>query len=133
MAEHDAGQGLDLEVLHGGALPLREVAHLRLRELDVLEVAFRHLRDGALDVGGRELEIGRRPVVEPLGQLADGGVLALLDLRQDAFDRFAHLGVRRLDRAGVHSAFEEAGHGILLFQNCRPRESGDPVLTEFKL
>ena len=53
VAEHDARQRLDLEVAHGVLLLLREVAHLRLRELDVVEVALGHLRDGALDLGWR--------------------------------------------------------------------------------
>ena len=30
---------------------------------------------------------------------------------EDLFDRFTHLGVGSLDSAGVHSAFEIAGHG----------------------
>ena len=51
VAEHDAGQRLDFEVVHGVALLLREVAHLRLREFDVLEVALGHLRDGFFDFG----------------------------------------------------------------------------------
>ena len=44
VAEHDAGQRLDLDVLHRVALDLGEVAHLRLGELDVLEVAGRSVR-----------------------------------------------------------------------------------------
>ena len=44
VAEHDAGQRLDLQVLHRLLLLLREVAHLRLGELDVVEIALRHLR-----------------------------------------------------------------------------------------
>ncbi len=51
MAEHDAGQSLDLEVLHRVALLLREVADLRLGKSDVVEIAFGHLRDGLLDLG----------------------------------------------------------------------------------
>ena len=50
VAEHDAGQGLDLEVAHAVALRLREVAHLRLREPDVVEVALGDLADGLLDL-----------------------------------------------------------------------------------
>ena len=99
MAEHDAGQRLDLEVVHGLALLLREVAHLGLREFDVLEVALAHLCDGFLDFLRRQLEILRRPVVEFLRQLADRRILARIDLRQDALDRFAHLGVGGLDGA----------------------------------
>ena len=112
VAEHDAGQRLDLQVVHGVLLLLREVAHLRLREPDVVEVALGDLRDRALDLLRRQPERGRRPVVEFLRQLADRHVLALLDLRQDAFDRLAHLGVGGLDRARVHSALEIAGHEV---------------------
>ena len=38
---------------------------------------------------------------------------SLLDLRENAFDRLAHLGVGGLDRARVHSALEAAGHDVL--------------------
>jgi hypothetical protein len=57
---------LDLQVAQGLFLLLREIAHLRLRELDVVEVALGHLRNRAFDLGGGELERGRRPVVELL-------------------------------------------------------------------
>ena len=50
VAEHDAGQRLDLEVAQRLLLLLREIAHLRLRELDVVEIALAHLPDGALDL-----------------------------------------------------------------------------------
>ena len=53
MAEDDAGQRLDLEIAHGLLLLLREVAHLRLGELDVVEVALADLADGALDLRRR--------------------------------------------------------------------------------
>ncbi len=110
VAEHDAGQRLDFEVVHGLALLLREVADLGLRELDVLEIALGNLRNRALDLGRRQLEILRRPFVEFLRQFADRRILAFVDLRQDAFDGLAHLGVGGLDRARVHSALEPTGH-----------------------
>jgi hypothetical protein len=96
--------------VHALALLLREIAYLRLRELDVLDVALAHLRDGAFDFGGRKAEILWRPFIEFFRQLADRGVLALVDLRQDAFHRLAHLGVGGLDRARVHSALEPTSH-----------------------
>ena len=82
MPEHDAGQRLDLEIAQGLLLLLREVAHLRLRELDVVEVALADLRYRALDLGGGELERRRRPVVEFLRQLAHRRVAPGLDLRR---------------------------------------------------
>ena len=114
MAEHDAGQGFDLEVEHGFALLLCEIPDLRLRELDVLDIPLWHLRDGALDLGGREVEILRRPLVEFLRQLADRVVLALLDLGEDGFHGLAHFRVGGLDRACVHSALQIASHGSIL-------------------
>ena len=114
VAEHDTGEGLDFKVVHGLALLLREVADLGLRELDVLEIALGNLRNRALDLGRRQLEIFRRPFVEFLRQFADRYILALVDLRQDAFDGLAHLGVRGLDRARVHSALEPTRHGVVL-------------------
>ena len=115
VAEDHAGQRLDLEVLHRLALLLREAAHLRLRELDVVEVALGDVSDRLLDLLRRELERGRRPLVELLRQRAHRVVAALLDLRQDLLDRLAHLRVGGLDGARVHSAFEKAGHVTLLF------------------
>jgi hypothetical protein len=109
-AEHDTGQRLDFEVLHRFALLLGEIAHLRLRELDVLNIPLRHLRDRALDLPRRQAEIGRRPVVELLRQVLHRRVLARLDIGEDRLDRLAHPGVGGLDRAGIHSAFEIARH-----------------------
>ena len=110
VAEDHAGQGLDLEVAHRLLLLLREIAHLRLRELDVVEVALADLADGALDLLRRQLEGRRRPAVEFLRQLAHRRVTPGLDLLEDLLDRRAHLGVGGLDRARVHSALEIAGH-----------------------
>ena len=53
VAEHDAGQRLDLEVAQRLLLLLREIAHLRLGEFDVVEVALLHLADGALGSSAR--------------------------------------------------------------------------------
>jgi hypothetical protein len=114
MAKDDARQRLDLEVVHRFALLLGEVAHLCLRKLDVIEVAFGDLRYGALDLLRGKAKILWRPFVEFLGQLANGRVLPLIDLREDAFDGFAHFGIGGLYCARIHSAFEPTGHGFIL-------------------
>ena len=128
VAEHHARQGLDLEIAHGLLLLLREIAHLRLRELDVVEVALADLPDGALDLVRRQLEGRRRPVVEFLRQVAHRRVASLLDVGEDAFDRLAHLGVGRLDFARVHSALEIAGHGEPPFCRRHPEVPASPDL-----
>ena len=111
VAEHDAGQRLDLEVAHRLLLLLREVAHLRLRELDVVEVALGDLADRTLDLGRRQAEI----LGDQLSNFCDRSrTAASLRASMSArirFDRLAHLGIGGLDRARIHSALESAGHG----------------------
>ena len=86
------------------ALLLREVAHLGLREPDVVEIALGDLRDRGLDLLLGEAEILRRPIVELLRQFAHRRVAARLDVRQDGFDRLANLGVGVLDALRLHFA-----------------------------
>jgi len=128
MAEHDAGQGFDFEVLHGRFLLGGEVAHLRLGKLDVLEIALCDLRNRAFDLGRAQLEIRRRPIVELLRELAHGGVASGLDLVKNLLDGFANLGVGGLDGAGVHSAFEKAGHLILHYEESLPGLTRQSIL-----
>src|SRR4029453_6052247 len=113
VTEHDAGQRLDLEIAQRLLLLLGEIAYLRLRELDVVEVALAQPRYRALDLGRSELERGRRPVVELFRQLAHRRIAPSLDLSEDGFHRLAPLGIGGFDRARVHSALEIAGHGGL--------------------
>jgi hypothetical protein len=114
MAKDDAGQRLDLKVVHRFALLLGEVAHLRLRELDVIEVAFGDLRYGALDLLWGKAKILWRPFVEFLRQFANCDILPLINLREDAFDGFAYFGIGCLDRARIQAAFEPTGHAFVL-------------------
>ena len=131
MAEDDAGQRLDLEIAHRFFLLLGEVAHLRLGELDVVEIALGDLADRALDLLRGELEARRRPVVELFGQVAHGGFAAGFNVGENFFDRLAHLGVRRLDGARVHSALEGASHGDLLVlgRHCRAASASADAMT----
>src|ERR1700685_933026 len=131
MAEYDAGQRFDLEIAQRLLLFLRKTTHLCLGELDVVEIALLHRPDGALDLGRRQLERGRRPIIELLRQLAHGNVLARVDIGEDLLDRLTHLGVGRLDRACVHSALEVAGHGIPpVLSLSSSAKADDPVFTE---
>ena len=72
MAEHDAGQRLDLDIPHRFALDFGEVADLRLREVDVVDGLRRHFRDHRGDVRVGQAEARRRPFVEALAKLAHG-------------------------------------------------------------
>ena len=124
VAENDARQRLDFEVVHRRFLLLREVAHLRLGEFDVVEIALGHLRDRALDLLRIQPEVFRRPIVEFLRQIAHRVVAARLDVGEDVLDGRAHLGVGLLDRARIHSALEMPGHGGLLATPSSPRKRG---------
>ena len=93
MAQHDTRHGLDLDVLHGGALRLGEGAHLFLREGDVLHIARGDTVDEGVDLGGGEAEGRRAVVVELLAQRAHRRVAARLDIGEGAFDHRAHLGI----------------------------------------
>jgi hypothetical protein len=108
VAEPDAGQRLDLDVADRGALVLREVADLRLRELDVFEGRRFHPGQDRVEVGLRQLL--RRPPVELLGVLAHRGVAALLHVGEDAFDGLAHLLVDLVGELAGDAAFEVGGH-----------------------
>src|SRR5262249_40081133 len=110
MAKDDAGQRLDLEVLQGRALLLREVAHLRLGELDVVKIAFGDLRYRALDLLRRELERCGRPLVVCFRQFASRSITPGFDISKNLLDGLAHLRVGRFDRARVHPALEPTWH-----------------------
>lgn len=86
MAEDDAGQRFDLEVLHGGALGLSEASDLGLGELDVVDDLGGELAVAGVDLVAGEGEGVGPPLVEALGVVADGGVLAGGDVGEDALD-----------------------------------------------
>src|SRR5262249_55427308 len=114
-----------LDVLHRVALLLREVAHLLLCKLDVVEIALRDLADRFLDFLRRKLEARRRPLVEFLGEVAHRRIAARLDVGQDALNGRAPLRVALLDRARTHSAFQVRGHWwLLLFLIPSPERGG---------
>ena len=101
VAEHHARQRLDLDVEHRFALMLREIAHLFLREPDVVEIAPRQLRQAVLDLGVGEPEILAVPLVELDRQFADRSIAALFDIGQNPFHRGADFR-NRLRRAARH-------------------------------
>ncbi len=93
MAEHDARQGLDLDIAQCGPLDGRKVPHLRLGEADVLDRLLRKLRVGGLDLLGREAEARGRPLVELFGIAADGGIALAGNVRDDPLDGAAYLRI----------------------------------------
>ena len=64
VAQDHPGQSFDFDVLQRVLLDLREIADLRLREPDVVDLARRHRCDAGLDLRRAQLEGRRVPVVE---------------------------------------------------------------------
>ena len=133
VAEDHAGQRLDLQVLHRVLLLLREVAHLRLRELDVVEVALGHLRDRLLDLGG----VRRKSFGSQLSNFFDSSRIAASFLSSTSA-RMPSTVARTLASAALIALasiprLRKRGMFSLHSLNCRPRECGDPVFTDVDL
>src|SRR5437016_11394844 len=84
MAENDARQCFDFNVLYRRPLSLSEVAHLRLSEFDVINGLGGELGETALNLLLGQAKRGRVPLVEPLGDFAQGGLTATLNIFDDA-------------------------------------------------
>ena len=111
--EHDAGQRFDLDVLHRIALDLREVAHLRLCELDVFQILSGQLVDAALNLVGREPVRVAVPAVELDAELAHRRIAARRDVGQDALDRIADLAIAVGLRLGSRATLEPLSHRLI--------------------
>jgi hypothetical protein len=79
VAQHHAGHGLDFHVLHGIALDLRKVAHLRLRELDVLALLRGQAVHRGVDLGLAQAVVVAVPPVETNAHLAHGRIAPRFD------------------------------------------------------
>ena len=96
MAENDAGQGLDLDVGHGRALCLGEVADLlSCAKLDDLPCRVSRLGSIRASISDScfQAEGGRRVVVEFLRQIAHGRIATGFDVCERFLDNAPHLGV----------------------------------------
>src|SRR5262249_55043976 len=87
----DPGQRFDFDILQRGALDLREVADLRLRELDVADRLLGQGADRGVDLLRTHTEAFRRPLVEAHRVLTHCGLAARGDVTEDAFDGLSYL------------------------------------------
>ncbi len=125
MAENDARQRLDLDIEHRVALRLGKVAHLCLREPDVLQIARADLGDQRLDlVVAQAITVGA-VVVEFLRHLAHGRIAARLDVLQRRLDGGAH-GCVVLGALGFGLALFQMGHGHFRFLMQGGAASAEP-------
>ncbi|EIZ79511.1 hypothetical protein WSK_1908 [Novosphingobium sp. Rr 2-17] len=130
MAEDDARQRLDFDVLHRIALDLGEVAHLLLGELDVLDVLRRELVDAGLDLAVGQAIALAVPVIELHRQLAHGGIAACLDIGKDAFHGVANLTVAVCPHLRGRAALQPLCHVIISFFARRISSNRLMPLTE---
>jgi len=110
MAEHDPGQSLDLDIFQRGALDLREIADLRLREFDIADGLWRHLGDEPDDLVLREFEARRRPLIKALAELAYCRIAAFGDIGDDRLNRAPDFGVGFFLSAGERPILGRAAH-----------------------
>jgi hypothetical protein len=82
MAKDDAGQRLDLDVLHRSPLGFRETTDLGLSKVNVRHVAGGNDVHRSFDFGGAQAEGGRRELVELFGEFTDGRVAPRFDVLQ---------------------------------------------------
>ena len=120
MAEHHPRQRLDLDVAQRVLLVLREVAHLLLREADVVQVAGRQLRQAVADLGVRQAEVGAVPFVEADRHLPHRNIATRGNVGEDAFDRRADLRIVLGPCLGVAAALEVTCHGRSLLLTHKP-------------
>ncbi len=113
VAEHDAWQRLDLDVLERRALLLGEVPDLRLGELDVLDRPAGKLGEAVPDLLVRQPVVGAVPAVELDREIAHRRVAARLDVGERLLDDRAGLRVVRGDLARVAPLLQPTSHGDL--------------------
>ena len=112
VAEHDPGQGLDLDILHRGALDLGEVADLRLREFDVVDRLRRDLGDQAADLVRRTGESSAATICRSARDSSRTAASPRVrDIGDDGLDRAAGLGVGFFLLAGERGGLDVPGHG----------------------
>ena len=97
VAEHHAGQGLDLDILQRVALGLREIANLLLGKEDVLAVLAWQPVQAGFDLRLAQPEVLALPAIELERHLAHGRIAPLRDVVQRVFHDAADLlvGLRR--------------------------------------
>jgi hypothetical protein len=122
--EYDPRQCLDLDIVHRAPLDLGEIADLRLREFDVLDRLRRDFVEECGNLVLGEAEARRRPFVEPLRHFAHRRVAPFGDIRDDALDDAADLGVGLFVLAGQRRPLDLPGHCFLLFDARRLHKSG---------
>ena len=138
--KHHAGHRLKLYISDAGALDLGEVAHLRLRELDVLPLLRSQAFDRLIDLGLRKLIVFAIPAIELDRHVAQGIIAALFDVGKGPFHgatdvtialRFCGSGYAALEPDGHCSPRRFIGsvHAIAEGGGCRPTHSIDARLS----
>ncbi len=112
MAKHHAGQRFHLDIGHAGALDLREIAHLCLREFDILALLRGQPVDAIVDLGLAQAIILAVPAIELHAHFAHRRIAARFDIGERRLDNIAHLAVRVALCFGTGAALEPDGHSI---------------------
>ena len=87
VAKYDARQRLDLDVEERSFLRLGKIAHLLLREFDVLTLLLGNAVHACIDLSFAEPVTRAIEIIEPGGEFSNGGVTPLLHLIKQRLDR----------------------------------------------
>jgi hypothetical protein len=113
--QHHARQRLDLGVGDRRALDPREILHLGLGELDVVNVLRAQRGDALLDLGRRQAIVVAVQPVEPDRKLTHRIVAAPFDLGEGLLDSLAHFRVDCRLLVGQRATLQPLGH---VFNSC---------------
>ena len=125
MAQHDAGQRLDLGIGDRRALDLREILDLCLREFDIDDVLPVEAVDATVDLGLRQtVGLAVHPV-EFDAQFAHRRIAARLDIGKRRLDRLANLRVDCRLLVGHCAALQPFRH--VQFLVCKAANTSMPI------
>ena len=117
MTEHHAGHGFDLDIAKRVALDLREVTHLGLRELDILDVLRVDRREADLDLGVAQAKIVALPAVEFQRHLAHRRVASLIDIVERRLDDRPYLDIGGGSLFTADPTFQYLRHELIPFDS----------------
>ena len=114
VAEHHAGQGLDLDIAERSTLYLGKVPHLGLGEGDVRDVLPAHSGEAGFDLGLAQAKIRAFPAIEPFRHRGNCCIAGGLDLGERGLDDRPDLLVRLCLLAFRQPGFQIDRHRALL-------------------
>jgi hypothetical protein len=132
VAENDAGKRLDLDIPERVPLDLREIAHLRLGEFDILEITIGQLRETGFDLVFFQAIAFAIPLVELDGEFAHGRVSAFRNVGERLFHHGADSRVLFRDQFDIPPRLQNLCHHSLRPASYRRSACSAPPFQKTK-